>query len=69
MVLKDRAELPDVWSWIRDSAAENLDAQTCLLLVGHDVDAIAASTMLTARAQPAAVALLGHTRLTTPRKS
>jgi len=47
MVLKDRAELPDVWSWIRDSAAENLDAQTCLLLVGHDVDAIAASTMLT----------------------
>lgn len=47
MVLKAQSELHEVWSWIRDAAAANLDAQTVLLLVGHDVDGIAASSILT----------------------
>ena len=59
MVLKDRSELPEVWTWIRDAAASNLDAQTCLLLVGHDVDALAASSMLTVRASTALARAIG----------
>ena len=47
MVLKPRSELLEVWGWIKDAAAANIDAQTALLLVGHDVDAIAATSIFT----------------------
>lgn len=57
MGLKEKAQLPEVWGWIREAAASNLDAQTCLLLVGHDVDGIAASAMLTVRPTPPSTAV------------
>lgn len=49
MGLKDKAELPEVWRAIREAAASNIDAQTCMVLVGHDVDGIAASSMFSER--------------------
>ena len=46
MVLKDRQELVEVWGWMKQAAAENLDTPTIMLMVAQNVDSLAACAIL-----------------------